>query len=269
MFFRLLVFFIGHWNFDFHWKFDWVWHRLFDSVRYMFLDWIRYVFLDGHRVRTVDWNFDRVRHSFLDWVRNVFLDWNVNGVWSVHWHFDRVRYVLGDFVWNALFYVYVVRFWHVNCVRFVDWDLYFIRNVFVDGVRLWNFDFDFVRDGLLDVHWIRFRYVYRVRPVDGNVDLYRVWNVFFHLDWVWLGYLLDYGLGQEFTLVVMEIVTTGLIFGPVSIASTKNSSLLLVFAVFGYCLIFYWFFSFFGTQCVGTQSDNANYIYLSLHCYSS
>lgn len=101
----------------------------------------------------------RLPHRYRDF--NVLFNWHMNlfndFVWPLDWNMD----FLDDFEWNLPHDLN--RYWPLNLdvLGFVDWVRNVLDDVHMDGVRLWNWHFHFIR--LWDGHRVR----------DSNLDVAR------------------------------------------------------------------------------------------------
>ncbi|KAF0753909.1 Uncharacterized protein FWK35_00013179 [Aphis craccivora] len=200
-----------YWDFNSQRNFNLVRNWLVHDIRDGFVHSKRYALLYDHLVWLVD------RH----------VDWH--SVRSVDEHVDWVRYVLDDFVWDQLLDVHCVRNGYVYGVWFVDGYLDFIRDVLIDGIRLWNVDFHFVWDRFFYLHRIRLGYMHWIRAVDRNFNLYWVWYTFLHLDRIWLDHLLFDRLVFDFCESFQYILTTHLLGFTIVFALTVHKRLGLAF----------------------------------------
>lgn len=166
-----------------HWNLDWVWHRLFD------MNW----------VRPIDWYLNFVGSCFLDDIWNRSVNWHWNGSWDGHfvWSIDWNGHLVGNLLFNGVGlrnrYLYLDRVRHVldNLVRF--WHSYFdfIWNFLDDFIGLWNTNLDFVRpiDGHMYGIWNLLLNGVRLWNMNWNLDvlLNRVRHMLYHFVGLWNG----------------------------------------------------------------------------------
>lgn len=156
----------------------WVGHKLLNWVRH----WFRYM----HRVGPIDMNLEGNMDLFVDGVGSGHMYGHLNRVWNLllYWvgswdvHLDGNVNLLGD--WVRLGYEYLDR------DRPVDWHMYGVRNLLLNGVGLGNMDryFDDLPYGVGHVFDDRvgLRYVNFHGISDflfnwvGNVLLYGIWD---------------------------------------------------------------------------------------------
>ena len=151
---------------DDYWYFHWYWIRLFYG------NWD--VLFNGDWVRPIDGDLHGVRHRPINSIRDLLVNW--------------VRF------WDWYFHRYGVGLVNVHGVRPVNWDMY--------GHGHWFLDFYGIRYRL--VNWVRGRYMYWVRPVDGHFNWVtdvlhygvRLRNRHFNFDWVWHVFLHGVRLGH-------------------------------------------------------------------------
>lgn len=264
----------GFLNMDGHWTvnvdLDGVRYGLFYWIRHWFLNWIRHRLGDVYGVGSVDWDLYGYMDLFVDWVRSRYMNGNLHGVryllfnWvrSGHMYFDGNMYFL--FYGVGLGYVYLNWNWSV------DWNMYGVRDLFLNRVGLWYMHGYFhdllygVRNvfdngvGLgnwyLNGNWdVLFNWV-------GNVFLYWVGNCYIFDNSDSLVHLIVTSVASVTTAVATTVTSTETspVTASVSIAKTEESTFFVFLfvscrLVIGYC---HFLFCRLGVLCMSESQDS-------------